>query len=129
MPAWRREAEAVIAHELGTSPHVVVNWIGRDDSPAARATELGEIAARLPTGGTLVVLDHNRPRQRVAAIAALARTPWIPGSTPAARWQRMAYPTARELQAAAFRVERLRLVAGERVQVVFATAERSEPRA
>jgi hypothetical protein len=42
------------------------------------------------------------------------------GVTPAIRWRRLAYPTAREIRAAGFVIERLRLAAGERVQVVWA---------
>lgn len=121
MPAWRREAEAVIARELGTAAAwTLVSFVSADPSTDARRIALADAARRLPEGGTVVVMDHNRPRSRLAALAALARSPALPGVAPAARWRRQGHPTAREVQDAGFRVDRLRLVAGERVQLVFA---------
>ena len=121
MPAWRRDVDAVIARELGGAARAVtVSFVGRTTSVEARRRTIADAAGGLDTDGTLVVVDHNRPRRRLAALAALVRAPWIPGVTPGARWRRQARPTARELQDAGFRVERLRLAAGERVQVVFA---------
>jgi hypothetical protein len=120
MPAWRREADAVITRELGSLPHAVSSFVARSPSPAARSTELADAARGLAADGTLVVMDHNRPRRRLMALLALLRSPRIPGIAPRGRWRRPAYPTAREVQTVGFRVERLRLVAGERVQIVFA---------
>jgi hypothetical protein len=122
MPAWRREVEAVIARELGpAAPRAVtVSFVGRTPSADARRATIADAARGLAADATLIVVDHNRPRRRIAALAALVRMPRLPGGAPSARWRRQAHPTARELQAAGFRVERLRLVAGERVQVVFA---------
>jgi hypothetical protein len=95
--------------------------VGCAPASEERAAALAVLASRFTPAGRLIVVDHNRPRQRVAALAALARTPWVPGWSPAARWVRLAHPTAREVQAAGFRVDRLRLVASERVQIVIAT--------
>jgi hypothetical protein len=122
MAAWRREVEALIARELGAAAAraVTVSFVGRNPSTNARRTAVADAARALGADGTLVVVDHNRPRRRLAALAALVRAPWIPGVAPSVRWHRQAHWTARELQDAGFRVDRLRLAAGERVQVVFA---------
>ena len=138
MPSWRREADALIADELGVEPvrwipwgappptelpyaALVVAMVGRAPASEERAAALAALAPRFAPAGRLIVVDHNRPRHWAAALAALARTPWVPGWSPAARWGRLAHPTAREVQTAGFRVDRLRLVAGERVQIVIAT--------
>jgi hypothetical protein len=66
-------------------------------------------------GGALVVVDHNQPRacwRRVVGTALLAAR----GIPPA----RARHPVAREVAAHGFAVERLRLAAGERVQLVLA---------
>jgi hypothetical protein len=120
MPAWRREAEAVIARELGTAPWIMLTFVSQSPSTSARNAAVADALQRLPEDGTLVVVDHNRPRRRLAALAALVRSPRIAGVAPSARRRRQVYPAARELQAAGWRVDRLRLVAGERVQLVFA---------
>jgi hypothetical protein len=136
VPAWRREAAAVIAGELGPLDAPWVEWgerlpterspivlslVGHRAPASERSAGLHALAAGLTPAGVAVVVDHNRPRRILAALGALVRWPWVPGSSPLARWRRLAYPTAREVQAAGLRVERLRLVAGERVQIVIAT--------
>ncbi|HZP42636.1 MAG TPA: hypothetical protein VFD84_14150 [Candidatus Binatia bacterium] len=82
--------------------------------PAARRAVLAAVGDRLPPGAPLLVVDHNQPRRAwrrvVAAMALLLR-----GVPPA----RARYPTARELAALGFGVERLRLGPGERVQLVL----------
>jgi len=139
VPSWRREADALIADELGVEPGPWIPWgqtwpstdtpytvlvvwmVGRRAPSEERGRVLAELASRFAPKGRLIVVDHNRPRRLPAALAALAGPPWVPGWSPAGRWHRLAHPTAREVQAAGFRVDRLRLVAGERVQVVVAT--------
>lgn len=141
MPHWRLETEEVVARELGgavvgwtdwdealapsvpTSP-MVLNAVGRAIGADERSRVLSALAAASSAGDTLVVVDHNRPRRLVAAVAAVLGPPAVPGGSPAARWRRLAGATARALEASGFRVERLRLAAGERVQVVIATRTR-----
>lgn len=136
MAAWRRETEALLAELLGGAGIVWIGWgsspragaigatgvslIGLDPSPEDRCQVFAALADALEPGSVLVVVDHNRPRRVSAALEALAGAPWVPGGTPGGRWRRLARLTAREVQAAGFRVEKLRLVAGERVQVVVA---------
>ncbi|MCC6767000.1 MAG: hypothetical protein IT293_20280 [Deltaproteobacteria bacterium] len=144
VPRWRREAETLVAAELGgdteaawiawdalrasrvdSATPLVVSVVGHAPSPQERAEVLGALAARTPAGTRLVVVDHNRPRRLAAALRALLGPPRVRGGSPAVRWRRLADPTARATQAAGFRVDRLRLVADERVQVVLATREHS----
>ena len=138
MPLWRREAEAVIAATLGRAdacwiewtqalpadgsrlPRLVLSLVGHTPPSADRIRMLGAIGGMLAPGSTLVVVDHNRPRRASAAVAAVLGAPRVPGASPATRWRRLAYPTAREVQGAGFRVDRLRFAAGERLQLVFA---------
>lgn len=141
MARWRRETEEIVARELGganvpwvewdaslplgpVEPPLVVNAVGHAIGADERARVLASLAAVFPEGGTLVVVDHNRPRRIGAAVAALVARPFVPGSSPAARWRRLADPAARMVQTAGFRVERLRLAVSERVQVVVATRTR-----
>jgi hypothetical protein len=137
VPAWQREAEVLIADLVDASHVPWITWDAPLDGPPAsllvlsvvgctlpapeRARMLAELAARLVAGGTLVVVDHNRPRRFAAALGALAAAPRVPGWSPRVRWRRLAYPTAREIQAAGLHVDKLALTAGERVQIVIAT--------
>lgn len=139
MPRWRREAERLVAAELGAADVPWVGWgalatrplapgtpfvlcvVGHAPAPQERARILAGLAARLSVGTRLAVVDHNRPRRLPQALLALLGSPRVPGRSPAARWRRLADLTARAAQSAGFRVDRLRLVAGERVQVVLAT--------
>jgi len=88
--------------------------------PATRRTLLAELVRVLAPAEILVVVDHNRPRSQLAAAVAVVRSPRPRGATPAARWARLAYPAAREVHAAGLVVERIRLAADERVQVITA---------
>jgi len=94
--------------------------VGHLAPPPERIRMLAEITGVLAAEGTLVVVDHNRPRRPWAAFRALIGPPRVPGVWPAVRWRRVAYATAREVQRAGFRVDRLRFVAGERIQIVIA---------
>ena len=116
-----RCAPAALPLPAGALPAIALSFVGHAPRPAERRDLLAEIRRVLATNGTLVLLDHSRPRRRAAALAALARRPRVPGATPGARWRRLAYPAAREVQAAGLAVQCLRLVAGERVQLVVAT--------
>ena len=140
MPHWRREAEEVVTREIGgavrwtdweeaLAPPVppspmVLNAVGRAIGTDERLRVLTALAAGFSPGERFAVVDHNRPRRLIAAVAAVLGPPAVPGRSLGARWRRLADPTARALQAAGFRVERLRLAAGERVQVVIATRTR-----
>jgi len=99
---------------------ITLSFVGYACGPVERRSLLTEIHRALVAGGVLVLLDHSRPRHRAAALAALARWPLVPGATPGTRWRRLAYPAAREAQAVGFTVQCLRLVAGERVQLIVA---------
>jgi hypothetical protein len=144
VPAWRTAAAATIAAELGTTDTSWIEW--NEAMPAAgadlqrvilsavghaasadRVDVLRQLASGLAPGAVAVVIDHNRPRRLLSALAAVVGAPRLPGASPVGRWRRLAHPTARELQAAGFDVERLRFVAGERVQIVMATV--APPRA
>jgi hypothetical protein len=135
---WRREAEAVIADTLGRpacwvelgdsvpakSPPasmIVLSLVGHAAPEAERARAWQELSGAVAKGEAVAVVDHNRPRRPWAAVGALVTSPWVRGLTPAARWRRLAHPTARELQRAGFTVDALRFAAGERVQIVLAT--------
>ena len=104
-----------IAHEGEPATAAVCAFLDEPADPTARGARLQALAARLPVGAPIVVVDHNQPRQRLCrllgALALLAR-----GVKPV----RAAYPTARELQQHAFVVDCLRLADGERIQLVRA---------
>ena len=136
---WEWAAEALILEALGGPPaasivagravslppggglaSLLVRFVGQPAHPPEREVILGHAARALAFGGRLVVVDHNRPRRPLAALLAVVAAPMVPGPSPAARWRRLAYPVAREIALAGFTVESLRLVAGERVQIVFA---------
>jgi hypothetical protein len=92
-----------------TAAATVCVFLGEPADAAARRVRLDAAAPRL------VVVDHNLPRawwRRAVGWAALV----LRGVGPA----RAAYPVAREVRDRGFLVERLRLAAGERVQLVVA---------
>jgi len=138
MPSWQREAKGLIAGEIDAPAapwiewgealpppgsalrYVVLSMVGHAAPAAERTLVLARIGGVLAPEGTLVVVDHNRPRRSVAALRALLGAPRVPGASPATRWRRLAHPTAREVQGAGFRVDRLRFAAGERLQIVIA---------
>jgi hypothetical protein len=93
----------------------VVCFLGAPARPADRQRTLAALAARLPAGAPLVLVDHNQPRtawRRLVALPALVAA----GLGPA----RARYPAARELAALGFRVDALRLACRERAQLVVA---------
>jgi hypothetical protein len=105
---------------------VVVIWLAlRSVSTSARRRLLARARELLRVGGALVVIDQSRPRTwwlRVRnAVWCVCR-----GRDP---WWRPAYPTARDVDAAAFADVRLRLACGERIQIVCArrTAPSARP--
>jgi hypothetical protein len=96
----------------------LVSFVGARTAAELRRRTLEAVRGRLPADAPLVLVDHNQPRQwwrRVLGAAALV----VRGFPPS----RARYPAARELDGAGFRVERLELAAGERVQVVRARRE------
>lgn len=106
--------------ELGepVAAAALVSFHGARTPAELRRRTLDAVRARLSPDAPLVLVDHNQPRQwwrrPLAALVLVAR-----GLPPS----RGRYPAARELDAAGFRVERLELAAGERVQVVRARRE------
>jgi hypothetical protein len=97
----------------------VVTFLGAGAVPAERQALVASLERRLPSGAPVVLVDHNQPRtwaRRLLGIAALV----LHGLGPA----RARYPAARELAALGLEVERLRLVCGERIQLVAARWER-----
>ena len=93
----------------------VVSFLGAPVVAAQRAALLDAVRAALPAGAPLVVVDHNQPRtwaRRLIGAALLVARGMAPS--------RARHPTARELAGRGFAVERLRLAAGERVQLVVA---------
>jgi hypothetical protein len=110
-----------LAAALGPAPAAappagaVVVLLGAPARPAERQALLAGLRGRLPPGAPLVLVDHNQPRgvaRRALGTLALAAT----GLPPA----RARYPAARELAVLGFAVDRLRLAAGERVQLIVA---------
>ncbi len=93
----------------------VVSFVGAVADPAARRALLEGLRHALPAGAPLVVVDHNQPRRAVARVVG-----WIVLLLRGLPPVRARYPTARELAALGFVVERLRLADGERVQLVVA---------
>jgi SAM-dependent methyltransferase len=94
---------------------LVVVWLVMMSLPTARRRRLlAEVRRALRVGGTLVVVDHNKPRtwwQRLSNVG------WclLHGVEPCAR---PAYPAAREVKDADFERISLRLAFRERVQIV-----------
>jgi SAM-dependent methyltransferase len=110
---WRPEDRGtpLTPGSLGT----VVLWLAETSpAPAMRQAALAEARRVLRAGGTLVVVDHNRPRtcwRRVRnAVWCAAR-----GIDPV---RRPAYPVAREVMAAGFDDVALRLGCAEKIQLV-----------
>jgi hypothetical protein len=93
----------------------VVSFVGAVADPVARRAQLERLRLVLPAGAPLVVVDHNQPRRLGARLVGAALL-IVRGLPPV----RARYPAARELAAAGFAVERLRLAHGERVQLVVA---------
>lgn len=134
MSAWRLESDALLAELLGEAGldwiawdapppgrrPIAVSLVGLDPAPDERQRVFASLATALSPGRVLIVADHNRPRRFVDALVAVVASPRVPGSTLRERWKRLGRPTAREVQGAGFRVEKLRLAAGERVQIVVA---------
>jgi hypothetical protein len=93
----------------------VVVWLGDAAVPERRTAVLASLAARLPLGAPLIVVDHNQPRSAIARLANTVRLAFR-GLPPA----RARYRVAREVTQVGFTVERLRLTDAERIQVVRA---------
>jgi hypothetical protein len=93
----------------------IVSFVGAVADPVARRTLLERLRHALPAGAPVVVADHNQPRRVVARVVGCIVL-LLRGLPPV----RARYPTARELAALGFVVERLRLADGERVQLVVA---------
>ena len=111
----RAALAARIVPAAGAPAAAVVAFLGAPARPADRQRALRDLQARLPVDATVVLVDHNQPRaawRRVLASLVLVVT-----GLGAARGR---YPAARELAALGFRIERLTLAAGERVQLVRA---------
>lgn len=93
----------------------VCSFLGERADPALRAARLDALAARLPAGAPIVIVDHNQPRRWwgriVATVFLLARGLGL---------GRGHHETAREVHARGFVVTALRLARGERVQLVLA---------
>jgi len=104
-----------LAASDATAGAAVVSFLGDAARPDARQAVLARWRDALPAGAPVVLVDHNQPRtwpRRLLGAGALL----VRGLAPA----RARYPAARELAALGFAVERLRLAAGERVQLVLA---------
>jgi len=111
----RAALTARVAPAAGAPVAAVVAFLGAPARPADRQRALRELQTRLPADAAVVLVDHNQPRaawRRVLASLVLVVT-----GLGAARGR---YPAARELAALGFRIERLTLAAGERVQLVRA---------
>ena len=111
-------AHVHVAPEGGPAAGAVCSFLRERAHPHARGLRLNALAARLPAGAPIVVVDHNRPR-RLAARFANDVTLLARGMAPS----RAAYPTARELHQHRFAVRCLRLAAHERIQLVAADRE------
>jgi len=97
---------------------VVVAWLVMTRlSRAARRRLLDALRGTLRVGGTLLVVDHNRPR---TCWLRAGNVGWclLGGVEP---FVRPAYPVAREVKDADFERVSLRIALRERVQIVRAT--------
>ena len=117
-PAGARiTADAALPFADASVGWLVLSFLGDASAGRRRAAVLADVARVTTRSATIVVVDHNRPRRLLDALVAVVRQP----RPPLVRaWHRLAYPTARELRAAGFVVDRLRLAMGERIQVVVA---------
>jgi hypothetical protein len=92
-------------------------FVGDAASIDERRERLRRLGERLPAGAPLLAVDHNQPRawwRRCIGHAVLAARGFAPS-----RGRRS---VALDIHDVGFRVERLRLVAGERIQLVVASA-------
>ncbi|MEO6025569.1 MAG: hypothetical protein ABIR79_01705 [Candidatus Binatia bacterium] len=117
-PTWHEWGDPWL--DAPPAPVVAVSLVGHAPSADERRVVLARLHTQTAPQTLLIVADHNRPRRRSTAFGALLGAPRVPGWSLGARWRRLAEPTAREVQAAGFRVLHLALVAGERVQLVMA---------
>ena len=107
-------ARVPIEHDGAVAGAVYVLLGTHIDEPA-RTAAWDALAARLPSGAPVVVVDHNQPRtlaRRALGILALASRGLPP--------ERARHPVAREVNGHGFTIERLRLEDGERVQILLA---------
>jgi hypothetical protein len=108
-------AQAPVAGDRDVPTAAVVAFLGSPAAPAERQATLRALGTRLAPGAPLLLVDHNQPRtywRRLIAFTTLAAAGFPP--------TRARYPTARELAALGFVVERLRLTCGERIQLITA---------
>lgn len=112
-PALEREGWTTIG--AGQADLVLLSLLRERGHRERRREILTAAAGRLAPAGRLLVIDHNRPRRLLARIPAVLML-WWHGH----RARRAAHPTAREIAANGFVVERLLLGRGERIQVVQA---------
>ena len=118
-----RARPAALPFASGAWRSVALSLVGHTPAASDRVALLGELQRATAGGASLVVVDHNRPRRLIAALGAVVGAPRVRGASLAARWRRLAYPTAREVQAAGFVVRWLRFAAGERLQIILAHRE------
>jgi hypothetical protein len=93
----------------------IVAFLGVAGRAAEREPLLRRLLASLPHDAPLVLVDYNQPRTGCRRLLA-----WLPLYAEGFGPGRARYPAARELAALGFRVERLRLASGERIQLVLA---------
>jgi hypothetical protein len=101
--------------ETGPAGAAVVTFVGERAAAAVRTSRLAAVRARLAPGAPVLLVDHAQPRPWWRRPGTVVRL--LARGLPPSRGR---YLAARELDAAGFRVERLRLAAGERVQLVLA---------
>jgi hypothetical protein len=115
-------ARLPVASDLESAAAAVCVFLGEPIALLARGARLRVLAARMPIDAPLVVIDHNQPRtwwrRAVGAVVLMAS-----GRMPS----RARHPVAREVHDHGFVVERLRLAAGERVQLVLARGRPGSP--
>jgi len=107
-------ARVTLAAGTAAPAAAVVAFLRMPARPAERQWTLRDLQARLDAHAPLLLVDHNQPRRwgrRLLATLALAGARLGPA--------RGRYPAARELAALGFRIDRLALDAGERIQLVL----------